>query len=197
MSTNAPVKLNISDLPSTSRCPVHWHASLNNMCHSGSGISDLYDIVDAIRSMTISDADNLEANLVLDLARARRDVVNAEKVLADCVVREHEVLANLSKHKSDISKQNLAKADNCERPPAPPSRPSMFYGRGDLVAELTNLVVNGEHIALIGPGGMGKSSLAKAILHEPDIMENFADRRYFVTYDGLDPSTITFQTFMT
>ncbi|KAG2741955.1 hypothetical protein P692DRAFT_20879624 [Suillus brevipes Sb2] len=111
MSTNAPVKLNISDLPSTSRCPVHWHASLNNMCHSGSGISDLYDIVDAIRSMTISDADNLEANLVLDLARARRDVVNAEKVLADCVVREHEVLANLSKHKSDISKQKLAKAD--------------------------------------------------------------------------------------
>jgi tetratricopeptide (TPR) repeat protein len=73
----------------------------------------------------------------------------------------------------------------------------MLYGRDDLVAELTNLVINDEHLALIGPGGMGKSSVAKAILHEPLIIEKFADRRFFVTYDGLDPSTITFETFMT
>ncbi|KAG1733917.1 P-loop containing nucleoside triphosphate hydrolase protein, partial [Suillus paluster] len=85
---------------------------------------------------------------------------------------------------------------NC-RQPMPPSRPSMLYGRDDLVAELTNLVVSDEHIALIGPGGMGKSSLAKAILNESLVMEKFAHRRFFVTYDGLDPSTITFDTFMT
>ncbi|KAG0697455.1 hypothetical protein DFH29DRAFT_149418 [Suillus ampliporus] len=83
------------------------------------------------------------------------------------------------------------------RPKEPPSRPSMFYGRDDLVAELTNLVVNDEHIALIGPGGMGKSSLAKAILNEKLVRKKFSDRRYFVTYDGLDPSTITFDAFMT
>jgi hypothetical protein len=73
----------------------------------------------------------------------------------------------------------------------------MFYGRDDLVAELTNLVVNDEHIALIGPGGMGKSSLAKAILNEALVVEKFAERRFFVTYDGMDPSAITFETFMT
>ncbi|KAG2126913.1 hypothetical protein DEU56DRAFT_982812 [Suillus clintonianus] len=83
------------------------------------------------------------------------------------------------------------------RPTEPPSRPAMFYGRDDLVAELTNLVVNDEHIALIGPGGMGKSSLAKAILNEPLVTEKFTDRRFFVAYDGLDPLTITFETFMT
>ncbi|KAG2030685.1 hypothetical protein BDR03DRAFT_1095915 [Suillus americanus] len=79
----------------------------------------------------------------------------------------------------------------------PPSRPAMLYGRDDLVAELTNLVVNDEHLALIGPGGMGKSSLAKAIINEPPVKHKFADRRFFVTYDGVDPSTITFETFMT
>ncbi|KAG1805893.1 hypothetical protein EV424DRAFT_1578187, partial [Suillus variegatus] len=83
------------------------------------------------------------------------------------------------------------------QPIEPPSRPSMFYGRDDLVAELTALVANDEHIALIGPGGMGKSSLAKAILHEPLIIEKFADRCFFVAYDDLDPSTVTFETFMT
>ncbi|KAG1838152.1 hypothetical protein DFJ58DRAFT_846187 [Suillus subalutaceus] len=82
-------------------------------------------------------------------------------------------------------------------PPVLPSRPSMFYGREDLVAELTNLVINDEHIVLIGFGGMGKSSLAKAIINEPPAIEKFADRRFFVTYDGLDPSTITFETFTT
>jgi ABC-type dipeptide/oligopeptide/nickel transport system ATPase subunit len=73
----------------------------------------------------------------------------------------------------------------------------MLYGRDDLVAELTNLIVNDEHLALIGPGGMGKSSLAKAIINEPLITNKFADRRFFVTYDGIDPSTITLETFMT
>jgi hypothetical protein len=69
----------------------------------------------------------------------------------------------------------------------------MFYGRDDLVAELTNPVVNYEHIALIGSGGMGKSSLAKAILNEALVIEKFAERRFFVTYDGMDPSAITFE----
>ncbi|KAG2358414.1 hypothetical protein BDR07DRAFT_284585 [Suillus spraguei] len=83
------------------------------------------------------------------------------------------------------------------RPPVPPSRPSMFYGRDDLVAELTDLVINNEHLALIGPGGMGKSSLAKAIINESLVMNKFSDMRFFITYDGLDPSTITLDTFMT
>ncbi|KAG1724149.1 uncharacterized protein EDB91DRAFT_1269362 [Suillus paluster] len=70
-------------------------------------------------------------------------------------------------------------------------------GRDDLITELTNLGVSDEHIALIGLGGMGKSSLAKAILNESLVIEKFAHRRFFVTYDGLDPSTITFDTFVT
>ncbi|KAG1838165.1 hypothetical protein DFJ58DRAFT_861892 [Suillus subalutaceus] len=79
----------------------------------------------------------------------------------------------------------------------PPSQPAMLYGRDDLVAELTNLVINDEHLALIGPGGMGKSSVVKAIINEPLVTAKFAVRRFFVTYDGLDASTITFETFMT
>ncbi|KAG1841447.1 hypothetical protein DFJ58DRAFT_856708 [Suillus subalutaceus] len=79
----------------------------------------------------------------------------------------------------------------------PPSQPAMLYGRDDLVAELTNLVINDEHLALIGPGGMGKSSVVKAIINELLVTAKFAVRRFFVTYDGLDASTITFETFMT
>ncbi|KAG2065566.1 hypothetical protein BDR04DRAFT_1174363 [Suillus decipiens] len=78
----------------------------------------------------------------------------------------------------------------------PPSRPAMLHGYDGLVAELTNLVINKKHLVLIGPGGMGKSSVAKAIINEQSIKDKFADRHFFVTYDGLDPSAITFETFM-
>jgi hypothetical protein len=47
----------------------------------------------------------------MDLARARRDIVNAEKKLADCIVREQEVMTSLSRYKSVISKRKLDKAD--------------------------------------------------------------------------------------
>ncbi|KAG1796050.1 uncharacterized protein HD556DRAFT_1441885 [Suillus plorans] len=75
--------------------PVHLNISINPLCPSGA-ISDLYEVVDAIGSMTIYDIDDLEANLIMDLTRAKRDVFNAEKKLADCLLREHEVMASLS-----------------------------------------------------------------------------------------------------
>ncbi|KAG2080577.1 uncharacterized protein F5147DRAFT_784188 [Suillus discolor] len=74
-------------------------------------LSELYDVTNAIGSMTIKDTDDLEADLLMELARARQEVFRAEKSLANCVVREHEVLANLSKFKSSISKRKLDKAD--------------------------------------------------------------------------------------
>ncbi|KAG2105844.1 uncharacterized protein F5147DRAFT_838027 [Suillus discolor] len=75
------------------------------------GISDLYDIANGIRSMSINNTNELEANLVMDLARVRWDIFRAEKALADCVVQEREIMANLSKHQSDVLKKKLDKAD--------------------------------------------------------------------------------------
>ncbi|KAG1799625.1 uncharacterized protein HD556DRAFT_1305151 [Suillus plorans] len=115
-SSHAPIHLNLnvsSDISSASRMRPRcnkWQAGYV-LGDSGSGIADLYEVVDAIGSMTINDVDDLEANLIMDLARARRDVFDAEKTLNDCIVREHEVLTTLSKHKSAISKRKVDKAD--------------------------------------------------------------------------------------
>ncbi|KAG2129357.1 hypothetical protein BD769DRAFT_1667307 [Suillus cothurnatus] len=117
-SSHTPIHLNLnvssdSDVSSASRMRPRcnkWQANYV-LGDSGSGIADLYDVVDAIGSMTINDVDDLEANLIMDLARARRDVFDAEKTLADCIVREHEVMTSLSKHKSAISQRKLDKAD--------------------------------------------------------------------------------------
>jgi hypothetical protein len=60
---------------------------------------------------TINNVDKLEANLIIDLAKAQHDIFNVEKTLANCIIQEHEVMTNLLKHKSAISKRKLDKAD--------------------------------------------------------------------------------------
>ncbi|KAG1763521.1 hypothetical protein EDD22DRAFT_952246 [Suillus occidentalis] len=74
-SSHAPIHLNLnvsSDVSSAScmhpQCNK-WQANYV-LGDSGSGIADLYNVVDTIGSMTINDVDDLEANLIMDLARA-------------------------------------------------------------------------------------------------------------------------------
>ncbi|KAG1816378.1 P-loop containing nucleoside triphosphate hydrolase protein [Suillus subaureus] len=72
-----------------------------------------------------------------------------------------------------------------------PSVPSPFFGRDHLIARATKLLLNRRHVTLFGPGGIGKTSLAKAIIHDSVIAERFQGRRYFVSFDGLDASRIS------
>ena len=51
------------------------------------------------------------------------------------------------------------------------------------------------HVALLGPGGIGKSSLVKAILNERAVKEIFHTRRFFVTFDDILTTQITYSTF--
>ncbi|KAG1753402.1 hypothetical protein EDB19DRAFT_1824125 [Suillus lakei] len=120
MSTS-PVSLNIHhNIPSTSNKALCWcspcctQQRLPHTCRkvdsSTAGLSELYDIADAIGSMIINDAED-EANLVMELARARREKLHAEKSLADCVVCELELMASLSKFKSSLSEQRIDRVD--------------------------------------------------------------------------------------
>jgi hypothetical protein len=72
-----------------------------------------------------------------------------------------------------------------------PSVPSPFFGRDHLIAHITELLLKRRHITLFGPGGIGKTSLAKAIIHDSVIAERFQGRRYFVSFDELDASRIS------
>ena len=61
-----------------------------------------------------------------------------------------------------------------------PSKPAIFYGRDDLVgktSKLLSLSTTGLHICLLGPGGMGKTSLALAIIESPLVRAKFQEER--------------------
>lgn len=66
-----------------------------------------------------------------------------------------------------------------------PSDPKIFHGRESEVSEiLKHFVQETPRIAILGPGGMGKTSLARAVLHHPDIAARYGPHRFFVGCDS-------------
>ncbi|KAJ7214386.1 P-loop containing nucleoside triphosphate hydrolase protein, partial [Mycena pura] len=66
-----------------------------------------------------------------------------------------------------------------------PSLPKIFHGREvELAAVLQALTEEIPRIAILGAGGMGKTSLARVVLHDPQTTVKYGDHRYFVPCDA-------------
>ncbi|KAJ7438354.1 hypothetical protein FB451DRAFT_1378267 [Mycena latifolia] len=69
-----------------------------------------------------------------------------------------------------------------------PAKPKIFYGRETELREIIEaLDQEMPRIAILGAGGMGKTSLAKATLHHPDIAAKY-EQCFFVVADSVTTS---------
>jgi predicted AAA+ superfamily ATPase len=65
-----------------------------------------------------------------------------------------------------------------------PGKPKIFHGRQIELEEIIKLLnQDSARIVILGPGGIGKTSLAKAALHHLEVFPNY-QHRYFVPCDS-------------
>ncbi|KAJ6596302.1 P-loop containing nucleoside triphosphate hydrolase protein, partial [Mycena vulgaris] len=67
-----------------------------------------------------------------------------------------------------------------------PSEPKIFHGRKSEVSDILRLFrQEPPRIAILGGGGMGKTSLARAVLHHVEIASRYDQHRFFIACDAV------------
>ncbi|KAG6856019.1 hypothetical protein H0H87_008336 [Tephrocybe sp. NHM501043] len=107
-------------------------------------------------------------------------------------VNLHELLKSFQECHSTVH-LNLQPDFTPEELPAPPE---IFVGRDDLVQSIVQPLLQSRGVALTGPGGIGKSSIARAVLNDKALAAKFQNRRVFVRFDDVGAAQVTLGTFL-
>ncbi|KAJ7736855.1 hypothetical protein B0H16DRAFT_110174 [Mycena metata] len=116
-------------------------------------------------------------------------IANAREMEEQAQLKHQEILAiidtiSISDSTSSISKMYSGSYASSNSISMLPAEPKIFHGRESELADILKLLNQGNpRIAILGAGGMGKTILARIVLHHQDITTKYQENRFFVTCD--------------
>ncbi|KAF9642815.1 hypothetical protein BDM02DRAFT_3192638, partial [Thelephora ganbajun] len=125
--------------------------------------SDLNKILHVFNTELAVNAHVVVANIREDVSRIREEI--------DDQVRSAQIRLTIS----NIMESTVSLLYSIPPGELPPPPPRACFGREELIEKIVGLAQNLTPIALIGAGGIGKTSIALTVLHDKRIKERFGN----------------------
>lgn len=142
------------------------------------------ELIEFVWPDVIVEEASLRVNL-FNLRKALGDGQDGARYIANIPGRGYSFVAPVQQL---VRAQRPASPGAAKRPPLP-ARLQRMIGRDGTVASLCSLLSSRRFVSVVGPGGMGKTTVAVAIAHT--LRDEFSDKIYFLDLGALgDPSLV-------